>query len=260
MVFSKQTTCYGRRPDAEGSTSPYDRAKREWDQRLGTARVQALHWRILALLSVVGMIALGVALSVVSARKDVRTYVVETDQLGRPARVTLIGDRYEPTSAQIGYFVGHLVRLVRGRPLDPVIVRENWKHAYAFLAGDAVHTMNAYAAVDPPLNSVDGRPLTRVVEITNVLQKAADAFQVRWRETDYVGGVPRQPEQRTGLFHVDTKPPRDETDLFRNPLGIYVVNFSWSKEFSGPIDSDLVPPVETTNETQKEPDHESPDA
>jgi type IV secretion system protein TrbF len=252
MIFNKPTTSYGRKPDKDGNASPYDRAKREWDSRLGMARVQAFHWRVIALLSVVGMIALGAALAHVSARKDVRTYVVEVDQLGQPARVTLIGDRYEPDSAQIGYFVGRLVRLVRGRPLDPVVVRENRKQAYAFLAGDAIQTMNAYATSDPPLKSVDGRPLTRVVEITNVLQKTKKAFQVRWLETDYAGGVPQQPEHRTGLFHIETQPPRDETDVFRNPLGIYVVNFSWSKEFTGPVASDVALTTNSANQSRPE--------
>lgn len=255
MIFGKQSTSYGRKPDKDGDMTPYNRAKREWDNRLGTARVQAFHWRVIALMSVVGMIALGAALAFVSSRKDVRTYVVEVDQPGRPSRVTLTADRYEPTSAQIGYFVGHLVQLVRGRPLDPVVVRENWKQAYAFLAGDAIQTMNAYAASDPPLRNVDGRPMTRVIEITNVLQKTNDAFQVRWMETNYAGGVPQQPEHRTGLFHIETQPPRDETDVFRNPLGIYVARFSWSREFSGPVASDIA----LTTNSPIQPQPEAPD-
>ncbi len=259
MSFPKHTTTYGRRPTKDTSASPYDRAKREWDERIGSARVQAFHWRLIALVSLVGMLGLGVTLAFVTIRKDIKTYVIEIDQLGKPARITLAGDRYRPDAAHAAYFIGQLVRLVRARPLDPVVVRDNWKRAYGFLAGDAVHTMNAYAVSDPPLRAIEGRPLTRTVAITNVLQKSADTYQVRWLETAYVGGVPQQPEQRTGLFQIEIKPPRTEADVFRNPLGMYVVSFSWSREFTDAVVSDPQPASQPHVPTSQESDHEMPE-
>ena len=235
MSFAKQTKTYGAARGDASMTARYDRARHEWDQRIGSARVQAFHWRLIALVSLLGMLGLGIALTYVSVRKDIRTYVVEIDALGEPERITLTGEAYEPTAAQTGYFIGQLVRLVRARPLDPVVIRDNWKRAYGFLAGDAVHTLNAYAADDPPLRTVDGRRLTRTVAITNVLQKSDDTYQVRWQETEYLGGVPQRPQQHTGLFQIELKPPRTEADVFRNPLGIYVLSLSWSREFTDAV-------------------------
>ena len=40
-VFRRQAG-YGARRDEPESHSPYDRARREWDNRIGTARIQAL--------------------------------------------------------------------------------------------------------------------------------------------------------------------------------------------------------------------------
>lgn len=259
MSFPKHTTTYGRHNAAEQPASPYDHAKRAWDDRIGSARVQAFHWRLIALVSLLGMLGLGVTLAFVTIRKDIKTYVIEIDQLGQPARITLAGDRYRPDAAHAAYFIGQLVRLVRARPLDPVVVRDNWKRAYGFLAGDAVHTMNAYAVSDPPLRTVEGRPLTRAVAITNVLQKSADTYQVRWQETDYVGGVPQRPEQHTGHFQIEIKPPRTESDVFRNPLGMYVVSFSWSKEFTDAVVSDLQPTSAPHVPTTQESDHATND-
>lgn len=253
MAFPKQTTCYGQR--AKENRSRYERAKREWDNRIGSARVQAFHWRLIALLALAGMIALGVTLGYVAVHQEVKTFVIETDQLGQPARVSLLDDRYRPDKAQSGYFVAELVRLVRARPLDPVVLRQNWKRAYAFLAGTAVKTMNEYARTDPPLRKVDGRGLTRTVSVTNVLQQSEDAFQVRWQETDYVGGVPQRPQRHSGLFKIEVKPPRNEADVFRNPLGIYVISFSWSKEFTEPIS--VTPEKHRKLETQEAESDES---
>jgi len=43
MSLFKRLTSYGVRRDEPETPSPYDRAKREWDNRIGSARVQALH-------------------------------------------------------------------------------------------------------------------------------------------------------------------------------------------------------------------------
>jgi hypothetical protein len=95
---------------------------------------------LLALISTSGAVVLGV-------KKQVATYVVEVDKAGCRA-----GSRWPaPVSAdaaQVGYFVGEVVRLVRERPLDPVVMRQQWTKAYQFLAGQAVNGMNEYAASD----------------------------------------------------------------------------------------------------------------
>ncbi|MCO6439401.1 MAG: conjugal transfer protein TrbF [Phycisphaerae bacterium] len=259
MSTFKRQTSYGVRRDEPATLSPYDRARREWDNRIGTARVQALHWRVVAILSLVGVIALAAGLVHVSANKEVKTYVIELDGLKQPARITLLDQKYEPRSAQAGYFVGQVVTLVRTRPLDPVVVRENWKKAYGFLAAEAISTMNAYATADPPIGTVEGRPLARTVSISNVLQKSRRTYQVRWLETSYVGGVPQRPQSYTGLFEIEVMPPRDEAEVFRNPLGIYVVAFSWSKEFTDPVIADAGPIAPLPGIEHTEIDDESND-
>ncbi len=50
---------------------------------------------------------------------------------------------------------------------------------------------------------VDGRRLTRTAAITNVLQKSFKTYQVRWMETDYLGGAPQHPQHYTGLFEIE---------------------------------------------------------
>jgi type IV secretion system protein VirB5 len=104
--------------------------------------------------------------------KQVATYVVEVDKLGMPAKITLASEPYQPQSAQIGYFVGEIVRLARELPLDPVVMRKQWTKVYQYLAGTAVNTMNEFAAADTGLNALPGRgAVARTIEISNNLQK-----------------------------------------------------------------------------------------
>jgi hypothetical protein len=75
----------------------------------------------------------------------------------------------------------------------------------------------------------------RTVEIKNILQKSDGTYQVRWTETTYSNGIRRTKEEFTGLFQVKLIPPRDEADTFKNPIGVYITNFTWSREFSGAV-------------------------
>jgi type IV secretion system protein VirB5 len=242
MNFPTVTTSYGRKNAP--ADSPYARAAAAWDERIGSARVQARNWRLAACMSLLLALVLGAGVVVMGVKKQVATYVVEVDKLGMPGRITLANQAYQPTSAQVGYFVGQLVRLVRERPLDPVVMRQQWMQAYQFLAGSAVNAMNEFAATDSGLASKAGGGIARTVQISNILQKSNTTYQVRWLETTYVNGIKRSEEPWTGLFEVKLIPPRNEADVFNNPLGCYVTEFTWSREFAGPVRSDA-PPQDT---------------
>ena len=104
--------------------------------------------------------------------------------------------------------------------------------------------MNEYAAADGGVRPTPGQgPTARTVEITSILQRSADTYQVRWVETTYGGGLRRSRESYAGLFQVRLIPPRDEADAFRNPIGAYVTSFTWSREFAGPVNRDEASPA-----------------
>ncbi len=44
-LFRRSTVRYGRTPEPE---TPYQRAAQAWDDRIGSARVQAKNWRLMA--------------------------------------------------------------------------------------------------------------------------------------------------------------------------------------------------------------------
>jgi type IV secretion system protein TrbF len=256
MSIPKTNTSYGRNGGVAGRQNPYARAAAAWDDRIGSARVQARNWRyiafgsmVLALISTSGAVILGV-------KKQVATYVVEVDKAGMPGRITLASEPYRPDAAQVGYFVGDVVRLVRERPLDPVVMRQQWTKAYQFLAGGAVNSMNEYAAADPGLKTLPGEgAVARTVEISSILQKSNDSYQVRWIEATFSSGLRRSREEYTGLFQVKLMPPRDEADSFKNPIGVYIINFTWSREFSGLVGRDeTLPPANSpaVNPTQSQ--------
>jgi type IV secretion system protein VirB5 len=239
MSFPNSTTSYGHRTGGDTPANPYARSAAAWDERIGSARVQATNWRYIAFVSIALALISTIGVVVIGVKKQVATYIVEVDKAGMPGRISLASETFQPAAAQVGYFIGEVVRLVRERPLDPVVMRQQWTKAYQFLAGPAVNGMNEYAAADSGLRNVPGEGATaRTVEIKNILQKSDGTFQVRWTETTYSNGIRRSKEDFTGLFQIKLIPPRDEADTFKNPIGVYITNFTWSREFAGAVQRD----------------------
>lgn len=240
MGFPRLTTAFGRKANHVALESPYARAAAEWDDRMGSARVQAKNWRILAVGTLIWGLLATVGLVYTAMNKQVATYVVEVDKAGMPGQISLASVQYKPDIATTGYFVGEVVRLARGKPIDPVVKRKQWEKVYHFVAGDAIRAMNEYAASDSGLENIPGRGAeARTVEVISILQKSADTYQVRWIERSFFSGVKRGQESWTGLFTVSDQPPRTTEDSFNNPIGVYVSNYTWSREFGGPVASDI---------------------
>ena len=99
MGFS--TTSYGQNNKTDYQT-PYSQAAKAWDQRIGTTRQQAGHWRIAA----PGCLGLAIlstsALVYMSLTRQVAAYVVPVNRVGMPGRIELANGLYRPDTAPIG--------------------------------------------------------------------------------------------------------------------------------------------------------------
>ena len=82
--FHRPSVRYGNTPEP---VTPYQKAQQVWDERMGSARVQASNWRIAALAATALSTVLGLTLTALIGRSSVVPYVVEVDRLGGKERV-----------------------------------------------------------------------------------------------------------------------------------------------------------------------------
>ena len=88
MKFRRALQRYGRTPEP---VTPYQRAAQMWDERIGSARVQARNWRLMAFGGLALSIGLASGLVWQSLQSRVVPYVVAVDRLGE-AQLQLGGD------------------------------------------------------------------------------------------------------------------------------------------------------------------------
>ena len=223
--FKRPNDRYGSSAPFE---SPYLRASREWDNRIGSAVVQARNWRMAAF-GCMGLAALALGGFIYEASNtNIATYVVPIDKYARPGRIELAGRTYQPTTAEIGYFLADWVRRTRSKSIDPIVIRDNWTGAYHFVAGPAIGQLNTYAKANDPFANVGAQAIN--VEIVSVLARSPSTYQVQWRETQFNAGTSGVTENWTGLFTAKINPPKNEAELRANPLGIFITAFQWSRE------------------------------
>ena len=224
-MFRRSTTAYGSTPELE---TPYQKAAQVWDERIGSARVQARNWRLMAF----GCLALAIGLSggVIwqAGRSTITPFVVEVDRLGDVRAIGPATERYEPTDAQIAYHLARFIENLRSLSIDPIVVRQQWLRAYAYATTQAANTLNDYARENDPFSSIGRRTVT--VDVTSVVRASDDSFEIRWRERAYENGALVQTDRYTAVLTIVLQTPRTEEALRSNPLGIYVHGLNWSRD------------------------------
>lgn len=214
---------------AEAPDTPYQRASQEWDRRMGSAVRAAETWRAVSLGAGVLALALGAGLTIVALQQRTFVHVVEVSPEGSVLSVEPANATYTPTDAQVSYFLGHFVRLVRAVPTDAVVLRENWLEAYQYLTPQSAQILNEQARDEDPFSLVGQR--ARTVLVRSIVQRSESTWQVSWIEATSSGGGARgQRALYTGLFTTTQRPQRRADALARNPLGLFITDFSWSLE------------------------------
>lgn len=224
-MFKRPSVHYGRTPEP---VTPYQKAAQVWDNRIGSARVQAKNWRLMAF----GCLALstGLAGSLVwqSTQGTITPWVVEVDRLGQAQRVAPANTDYQPTDPQIAYHLARFIEDVRGLPADAIVLRQNWLRAYDFTTDRGAVALNDYARTNDPFARLGKVQVS--VEVSSVIRASTQSFRVAWVQRAYDNGSLSSTERWTAILSVVIETPRDADRLRKNPLGVYVHAINWSKE------------------------------
>ena len=228
MFFKRSIQRYGHSPQPE---TPYQRAGQLWDERIGSARLQAKNWRLVAF-GCLGLTGVLIGSNVwQSMQSRVAPYVVEVDRLGEARSVAPAIQNYQPTDGQIAWHLGRFISNVRSVSTDPVLVKRNWLDAYDFATDRAALFLNEYARSNDPFAGIGQRSVS--VQVTSVVRASDTSFQVKWTESIYERGSLAKTERWTAMLTVMLRPPKTADALRKNPLGLFVNAIDWARELEG---------------------------
>jgi type IV secretion system protein TrbF len=224
-MFNRSSIRYGRAPEPE---TPYQRAAQVWDDRIGSARVQAKNWR----LAFFGTLALSSGLTAgliwQGARGTIVPWVVQVDKFGEAQAVAPADAGYNPTDPQIAFHLARFIEQVRAIPADPIIVRENWLRAYDFTTDKGALALSDYARANDPFAKIGKEQVA--VDVASVIRASADSFRVAWTERHYQDGSLAETTRWSAILTIAVQTPRTPDALRKNPLGLFIDAVNWSKE------------------------------
>jgi len=226
-MFHRVSVRYARTPQPE---TPFQKAGQLWDERIGSARVQAHNWRLMAFGSLLLSAGLASALIWQSARGTVTPWVVQVDKLGQAQTVAPAIADYKPTDPQIAFHLAHFIEDVRSIPADAVILRQQWLRAYDFTTDRGASALNDFARTHDPFANIGKTQIA--VDVSSVIRASPDSFRISWTQRRYENGQLAATERWTAILSVILQTPHDPERLRKNPLGVYVTAIHWSKELA----------------------------
>jgi type IV secretion system protein TrbF len=226
-MFKRSSVHYGRTPEP---VTPYQKAAQVWDERIGSARVQARNWRLMAFGCLILSAGFASALIAQSVQGSITPWIVEVDRLGQAQTVAPANPNYRPTDPQIAFHLARFIEDVRGLPTDAIVLRQNWLRAYDFATDRGASALNDHARVNDPFARLGKLQVS--VEVSSVIRASAESFRMAWTERRFDNGQLSATERWSAILSVVIETPRDADRLRKNPLGVYVNAINWSKELA----------------------------
>src|SRR5580704_3490360 len=168
--FRRASVRYGRTPEPE---TAYQKAAQVWDDRIGSARVQARNWRLVAFGNLILAAGLAIGLIWQAARGTITPWVVQVDKLGQAQAVAPAIADYRPTDPQIAWHLARFIENVRSLPADPVVLRHDWLEAYRFVTDRGALALNDYARTSDPFGKVGKTQIT--VDVASVVRASENS-------------------------------------------------------------------------------------
>ena len=218
--------------------NPYLNARRVWNDHTRDLMSSRQTWQVIGILALlVALTAVGGIIHIGSQSRFV-PYIVAVDKIGQavaagPANKASPADQ-RVVHAEVASFIND-ARLVTP---DIELQRVSILRLYAKLSGNdpATPKMNEW------LNGQEGAsPFSRAtketvsIQIESVIKQTQDTWQVDWIETtrDRQGVEKERPFRMRALvtvYVVTPTPATTEEQIRKNPLGVYVRDYSWSKQ------------------------------
>lgn len=226
-----------RKKNPEISDNPYLNAKRSWNAHEGAILSSRLMWQIVGVLSLLIALSAVGGIVYIGQQSKFIPYVVQVDKLGQSLAVAR-ADRAAPADSKVIH-ASLAAFIVDARKVTPDVnvQRDAIFKVYAMLNPSDAATVKMNEFLN---GNEDSNPFKRAaketvhVEITSVLPQSAETWQVDWLEEvrDRQGALRGKHRMRAilniAVFAPDNK--TEEAQIRRNPLGLFVQDFNWSKQ------------------------------
>lgn len=223
---------------ANKQDNPYLSARNSWNDRVGLLVSGQRQWQLISIISL--LIASGSLGAYIyeSNQSSYIPYIVEVDKLGQTAAVSIATKAQPFDPIIIKSYLASFIQNARMVTPDASLQRKAIYDVFALMenGSSATNKMTNYLNGDPkttPFARAESETVS--IQIDTVLPQTESSWQVSWFETitDRDGVQHSKPTRWTALITITSSPPdkfTSEEQILRNPIGLYVTDFSWAKQ------------------------------
>lgn len=211
--------------------TPYQRTKQEWTETLGSAKVAAGNWRLMAFgLLFISIMSISASYYFAN-RSTVIPYIVEVDnKTGALVSTSKVYDRSQANNQEIEYFVWQIIKKARTIPKDIVLYEKNWSDLYTFLNSGTSQKFNDMAKREHHREKLqEGITTMLSLKALTPLSNQENTFNVRWVEIKYLPDGKKSNEYELEAYFTMQQVPVNEKNIYVNPLGLMVKDFTISQ-------------------------------
>jgi len=207
---------------------PFLAGRREAAERYGFLSQNAVMWRRISFGLLVCCFLCVIATIYYSSRFTIIPYVVQVDSHGYELAVQPLNPS-QVDSRMIISRIGRYIQSMKTVYNDPVAQAEMMKFVHnTTLAGSSAEThYREYYSGNNPL--FDGKSKKVVVTINSVLPLSEHKWQAEWKEDTFIDGKTEGSKQYRGIFDIAIRSPTSMKGVLDNPLGIFIIDFSFSE-------------------------------
>lgn len=218
---------------AEGGVqTPYQRAGQEWDNRMGSAIVASKNWRLAWFFT---FMMLGVAIAgLIYLGQQPKTipHIVEIYQDGSNVYKGPVGqswNNWTPKAIDVKFHLRRFLVNTREIIADPIVMKQRWYDVYALLTPAGAAEMTEWVRINNPMAKID-KQRAEIQILSMMMLSEANTWQCDWLETtkDAKGQELHKKKWRS-VFLIKFEQPKNQTQMEKNPIGLYIDDFNWSE-------------------------------
>lgn len=216
--------------------SPAQKAQQKWDEREGQIIEQNRHLKSILKFAIVALMLVSGGCVYLSLTSKLVPYIVEVDKdegvvrnIGTVAQTTA----YQPNEQTYKWVIRSFIEDTRGITLDPIIFNQRHRNAFGYTTKDAAAKLQTMITSEKIMERF-GKETVQITINSLLAMEGGYSYQVRWTEESYIveSGV-RTVTPYSGIFTLQHIVTTDEEQLALNPIGIYISDFSWTRDANG---------------------------
>lgn len=208
----------------------YSKAKYSMQDLFQKQYTDKRNWFKLCVIQFIVIIVLVFAVVLVAMISKPYPWVVQVDEHGYEVSIGVAGQQKIDQRVMIAR-VGRFIQATRTVISDPQGQKALLDWAFTAVPQNS----KAYSTLDKFYNENDpykrGREGESVeVQVNNILPKSDNTYQADWTETTSRFGNDPVKVHWTGLFVLAVNPTKDVKQIIKNPLGIFITEYSITQE------------------------------